>query len=128
MAWTLDVAEAARRRTYSVASLEQLRMHIEEAARVSAPELTLFDAGEPVLVLTFNEERAVLSARRPGTETFLVACVPTQTGPPVSFRLANGQVDEYPPRFIVPRDAALRALEHLMTTGDLAPRFEWSAE
>jgi hypothetical protein len=92
------------------------------------PELTLAHDGEAVLVLTLNDDRAVLSAREPGTEAFLVACDPAQHGATIQFRLANGQIDGYPARLIVPRIAALHALEHLMATGHLAPWLEWSVE
>jgi hypothetical protein len=107
MAWTLGYGESARPRTYSIATLEELRKHVQEACRTAMPELTLTQDGEAVLVLALNDDRAVLSARQPGTEAFLVASDPAQHGAPIQFRLANGQIDEYPARLIAARIAAL---------------------
>jgi hypothetical protein len=43
----------------------------------------------------------------------------------MKFKLSNGQVDEYPVRWTVPTDEALRALEFYFEHGELAPWIRW---
>jgi hypothetical protein len=53
---------------------------------------------------------------------------PNYVGPDeatLSFRLSNGQVDEYPVAWTLPKATWLAALQHFAETGGLLPDIEW---
>lgn len=84
--------------------------------------------GSALAVLANGERAWVMFLRHAGDPGFS-SRDPAYAGPEdviMAFRLANGQVDEYPLGWTVPRYEALRAARHFLLTGERPPDVVWN--
>jgi allantoinase len=124
------MALAANGREYAVASIAELREHLEQVWSVQYLNLFLERPGDgPVLSALTNGDRGWLMYLRDNEgDPGFSSRDTSHLGPPdqmLKFRLSNGQVDEYPVSWTLPIAEVVRAFEYFFEYRQRAPWITW---
>lgn len=128
MSWTIEFGNARHPERHLVRNLTELREQLAKACRPARAELELAQDETAAVIAAIDGDKAMIAARLPGTETFFTAVNPTYTGPAdaqAQICLANGQIDNVPANWIVPREEAVRTVEQVFISGQLPGWLMW---
>ena len=101
--------------------------HIARALRAPYVELWLERDDRRLLCMLKSGERALLLfMEEPGAVGRTSRSDDGVLPSTLSFRLDNGQIDEYPAAWTIPVNVALEALRYFCDTGELAPFVRWA--
>jgi hypothetical protein len=106
-------------------SLEELDESIAGVADLRSLELSISLICGPSLIMLRSDECAFLMYLRGEGDNGFVSGTPEPIAPTAKFRLANGQVDEYPLAWCIPVDDCFKAVFFFYVNAGLRP--EWLA-
>jgi hypothetical protein len=114
-------------KSFSVASLADLQRHLSSVMSEQYREIWLSVESGPAICALMNGDSGWLMYRREVGEAGFSSRNPAQEGRGglVSYRLGNGQIDQYPPDWSLSEDEILRTLEHFFTHRTRAPFIIW---
>jgi hypothetical protein len=104
-------------RSFSVASLADLRRHLSSVTSEQYREIWLSVESGPAICALMNGDSGWLMYLREEGDSGFSSRNPAQEGRGglVSYRLADGQIDQYPADWSVSEDEIIQVLEHFFT-------------
>lgn len=128
--WRFEYAEESGERTVEeIDSWATLQDAIHDADRLGITQMTLLRDGGPTLLWTFGERRAMIVYwdQPVGWEDAGFHAIDPTAGTVRSdrYRLSNGQVDMFPDRDTIPREAIIEIVRHAYENAQRYPGVTW---